>query len=326
MAEPEDAEDLREIGELRLLASSMAIAEMIVGLTDTDELMALLARVMPNLVRVDRCAILAYDEGSREFRTLASFERGAERSAFDGLRIQESEIPWLAQRLNALRLPALLQASAVEAGLSPSLQAQLSMTSALVVPLASRGRFLGLLWLDDTRAHHYFTAEEINIVQGVGAQIAIALDRANLAERLDVERRRSESLAASLLDGLIIVDRDGRIVTIDGGAEAFLGWQTSEVRGRRFADVFSIPDPEAGVPSPNADGGPSAVPKTMTFRAREGTFVKCSIRAIAVRDDKGEVLQTLYALRKPSRTRGRRKGTIESIDRLASGQPRDLPE
>jgi PAS domain S-box-containing protein len=281
---------------------------------------------MPNLVRVDRCAILAYDEGSREFRTLASFERGAERSGFDDLRISESEIPSLAHRLNALRLPALLKASPGDASLSPALQARLSMTSALVVPLASRGRFLGLLWLDDTRAHHYFTSEEINIVQGVAAQIAIALDRANLADRLEAERRRSESLVATLLEGLIIVDRDGRIVTIDGGAEALVGWQASEVRGRRFRDVFSVPEAEAGVPGTRADAGPSAAPKTMTLRAREGALVDCAVRIIPVRNDRGEVFQVLYALQRPSEPRGRREGAVESTHRPAGVQPRDLPE
>lgn len=311
---------------MRIIASLLGVAEMIGGLSDTDELMALMARIMPNLVRVDRCAILAYDDAGREFRTLASFERGAERSAFEGLRIQESEIPWLAQRLNALRLPAFLKAGSGEAGLSPALQDRLAMKSALVVPLASRGRFLGVLWLDDTRAHHYFTSEEVNIAQGVGAQVAIALDRANLADRLEVERHRSESLVAALLDGLIVVNRDGRIVTIDDGAETLLGWQTAEVRGRRFREVFDIPEAEGSLASTNDESAPSSAPRTVALRARDGALVECSVRGIAVRDEKGEVLQVLYALRRPSRTTGDWERAIASIDRLANVQPRDLPE
>src|SRR5207237_355860 len=87
------------------------------------------------------------------------------------------------QRLIALRLPALIKSSSGESGLSPALQQRLSLRSALVVPLAARGRFLGLLWLDDTRNPHYFTSEEINIVQGIAAQVAIALDGADRPSR-----------------------------------------------------------------------------------------------------------------------------------------------
>src|SRR6266571_4242140 len=71
-----------------------------------------------------------------------------------------AEIPRLAQRLMSLRLPALVKSPSreAEAGLPPPLQKRLGLRSALVVPLAARGRFLGILWLDDTRAPHLFTS------------------------------------------------------------------------------------------------------------------------------------------------------------------------
>src|SRR5438552_4886023 len=167
-----DVAEREEISEIQILASLLGVAEMVGGLTDIEELTALIARVTPGLVRVDRCAIMAYDESAREFRTLSSFAPGMKRTPFDGLTVQEAEIPWLAQRLIALRLPALIKATSGESGLSPALQQRFSLRSALVVPLAARGRFLGLLWLDDTRSPHYFTSEEINIVQGIAAEVA----------------------------------------------------------------------------------------------------------------------------------------------------------
>ncbi|MGI0147967.1 MAG: GAF domain-containing protein [Thermoplasmata archaeon] len=315
-----------EIGETQILASLLGVAEMICGLTDTDELIALIARVTPGLVRVDRCAIMAYDEASREFRTLASFAPGARRTPFDGLRMQESEIPWLAQRLIALRLPALLKAASGEAGLSPALQQRLAMKSALVVPLAARGRFLGLLWLDDTKNPHYFTSEEINIVQGVGAQLAIALNLGNLAEQLDLERRRTEALVTALVDGLIVVDREMRIVTIDPGAEVLIGWQTSEVRGRRMYEVFEISEAEASVAWTMEKSGPAPAPKELQLRARDGHRVTCWVQGTAVRGPEGDVVQILYALRKRPGTKGYADRVIDSMDGLAHLQAAEPPE
>src|SRR5256886_16948741 len=89
---------------------------MVGGVSDIDELVALIARVTPGLVRVDRCAIMAYDDASREFRTIGSFAPGMRRTPFDGLRRQGAEIPRLSQRPRALRLPALLEASSRAAG------------------------------------------------------------------------------------------------------------------------------------------------------------------------------------------------------------------
>lgn len=318
--------DREEIGETQILASLLGIAEMIGGLTDTDELIALIVRVTPGLVRVDRCAIMAYDEASREFRTLASFAPGARRTPFDGLRIQEAEIPWLAQRLIALQLPALLKAASGEAGLSPALQQRLAMKSALVVPLAARGRFLGLLWLDDTRNPHYFTSDEINIVQGVAAQVAIALDLGNLSEQLDLERRRIESLVSALVDGLIVVDREMRIVTIDPGAEALIGWQTSEVRGRRMYEVFEISEAEASVAWTMEKSGPAPAPKELQLRARDGHRVVCWAQGTAVRGPEGDIVQVLYALRKRPGTKAYSDRVIDSMEGLAQVHAAERPE
>ncbi len=315
-----------EIGEIQILAALLGVAEMVGGVSDIGELVALIARVTPGLVRVDRCAIMAYDEASREFRTIGSFAPGLRRTPFDGLRIQEAEIPWLAQRLIALRLPAILKASSGEAGLSPALQQRLSLKSALVVPLATRGRFLGLLWLDDTRSPHYFTSEEINIVQGIGAQVAIALDGANLAEQLDLERHRIESLVAAFADGLVVADREMRIVSIDAGAEALVGWQTSEVRGRRMQEVFEISEAEASVGWTKDQRGFGSAAKDLRLRARDGHAVECIAQAVAVRTADGDTVEILYALRRKPGTRGYEDRVLESIDGLTEIHTVEPPE
>src|SRR5256885_2218067 len=92
-------------------------------------------------------------------------------------------------------------------------QKRLGVTTALVVPLACRGRFLGGLWLDDTRSPHLFTSTEINVVQGIATELANGLNTSELVGKLDLERRRFDALVGALMDGLLIVDRDRRMTT-----------------------------------------------------------------------------------------------------------------
>lgn len=318
--------DREEIGETQILAAVLGVAEMVGGLSDMDELLASIVRVVPGLVQVDRCAIMAYDGSSREFRTAASFGPGGQPTAFDGLQIQEAEIPRLAQRLIALRLPALVKASSQEAGLPPALQKRLGLKSALVVPLAARGRFLGILWLDDTRAPHYFTSREINITQGVAAQAAIALDGGKLAAQLDLDRRRLDALVSALADGLVVLDRDLRVLHLDRGAEALLGWQSSEVRGRRMHEVFDISEAEASIAWTKEKSGPAPAPKALHLRAHDGLPVECMAQAIEVRGEEGELIQVLYALRKRPGTKGYSDRMMDSIDQLAPIHAAEPPE
>src|SRR2546425_3425755 len=148
--------------------------------------------------------------------------------------------------------------------LPPFIQKRLGVSTALVVPRACRGRFLGGLWLDDTRSPHMFTSTEINVVQGIATELAIALNTSELVGKLDLERRRFEALVTALMDGLLIVDRDRRMVHLDSGAEALLGWQNSEIRGRRGDEGFEVFEAEARGAREKEGGG--AVPAAERLR------------------------------------------------------------
>src|SRR3989442_5354876 len=167
-------------------------------LTDPDELLAAIVRMMRGFVRVDGCEVLGYDKWTREFQTLASFGPGGKPTPFEGLRIQVADIPRLEHRLVSLSLPALLKESTKEGMLPPFLQKRLGVSAGLVVPLACRGRFLGALWLDDTQAPHLFTSTEINVVQGIATEVAAPRHMAELGGKLDLGRHRFQALVGVL--------------------------------------------------------------------------------------------------------------------------------
>ncbi len=286
-----------EVGETQILAALLGIAEMVGGLPDTGELLDAVVRIAPSLVRVDRCAILGYDGASKEFRVSVFFGPKGGTPAFDGLRIAAADMPRLAQRLLDLHLPALVVADARDHALPPAVVRRVGLRSALLVPLVSRGRVLGLLWLDHSERSHYFTSREINVVQGVATVVAVALDGAARLDELALERRRFEALARSLADGVIVLDRDLRVLELDRAAEDLLGWQSSEVRGRRAHEVFAITEAEAGIAWTRAADRPSPVAKVLHLRSRDRGTIPCEVLAVPVRGESGETLQVLYVLR-----------------------------
>ncbi len=290
-----------EVSETQILAALLGIAEMVGDLTDTREMLESVVRIVPSLVRVDRCALFTLDEATRELRTWVSFGPGDTGAPFDGLRVPESDMPRLAHRLLVLRLPALVKADSKDFALPPGVVQRLGVRSALLVPLVCRGEVLGLLWVDHSQQSHYFTSKEINVVQGVATSLAVALDGARRIESLDTERRRFDALAHALADGLIALDPDLRILEMDRTAEDFLGWQSSEVRGRRADEVFAITSAEAEVGWTRDGSAPSPAPKRLKLRARDGRAVPCVVWAVPVRGPSGEVLQVLYVLKQAPR-------------------------
>jgi len=286
-----------EIGETQILAALLGIAGMVGDLTDTDEMLESVVRVAPSLLGVDRCAVLLYDERAREFRTAVSFGPGAPETPFEGLRIPESDMPRLAQRLMTLHLPALVKSDSKDVALPPAVVKRLGLRAALLVPLVCRGRGLGVLWLDHSAQSHYFTSKEINVAQGIATSVAVALDGTFRMESLDLERRRFEALARSLADGVIVLDRELRILDLDPPAESLLGWQSSEVRGRRAHEVFDITEAQASVGWTRNALVPSPAAKRLQLRTREGAHLDCEVLAVPVRNAAGETVQVLYVLR-----------------------------
>jgi len=290
-----------EVSETQILAALLGIAQMVGDLTDTREMLESVVRIAPSLVRVDRCAVLTLDESAREFRTWVSFGPGATGAPFEGLRIPEADMPRLAHRLLVLRLPALVKGDAKDVALPPAVVKRLGVRSALLVPLVCRGEVLGLVWLDHSSQSHYFTSKEINVIQGVATSVAVALDGAHRLEALDVERRRYDALARSLADGVIALDSDLRILEMDRGAEDLLGWQSSEVKGRRVHEVFAISSAEAEVGWRREGLAPSPAPKLLQLRSRVGSVMPCVVYAVPVRGAAGETLQVLFVLKKAVR-------------------------
>ncbi|MFN7147261.1 MAG: GAF domain-containing protein, partial [Myxococcota bacterium] len=137
-------------------------------------------------------------------------------------------------------------------------------THFLGVPLVARGRVLGgILVVRCTRTDAH-TDAEVALLRELGARAALAIDnarlwsaeraarqraeraevalRAELAERLKAEDRLRESeeqlrlFFHNVVDyAMVLLDRDGRVVSWNAGAERMTGWPAAEVVGGRVA-------------------------------------------------------------------------------------------
>src|SRR5881296_1281862 len=80
---------------------------MVAGLTDLEEVLGAIVRITPQLVGVDRCAILLFDPQRHEFRTAQMFGPDRERNAiFQRLVLREDDVRNLAHRILEQKLPA----------------------------------------------------------------------------------------------------------------------------------------------------------------------------------------------------------------------------
>ena len=293
-----------ELGDQKVLAALLGISEMVAGLTDLEEVLGAIVRITPQLVGVDRCGILLFDSVKREFRTAQVFGPDRERNAiFQRLVIREEDVRSLAHRILEQKLPALVR----EGALPPQMSESLGMRTVLIVPLVCRDSVLGIMTLDHTRGLRLFTSKEINVVMGVAQQTAIAIENFRLKSEAAKARETLRVASEILSDGLITLTAAHRIVSLDPTAEALLQWPTAEVSGKGFSQAFTITNRE-GTRLPDIAQAADLVlrpanrrePPVLSFRKKDGSRVLCEVRTAPIRDDLGEVVEIVCALRRTS--------------------------
>src|SRR4029077_11030936 len=130
--------------------------------------------------------------------------------------------------------------------------------------------------------------EEIEALLAVAASTPAALSNAELYQRVALERERSVAILANIADGIVAVDRDGKVVLWNSSAEVITGVPAPSALGRAPVDVLqrSLESAEEGA------RGDRFVP---IMRGREEVWL--SVTEAVMRDPLGAVAGRIFAFR-----------------------------
>jgi PAS domain S-box-containing protein len=177
----------------------------------------------------------------------------------------------------------------------------LPVVSYLAVPVISRsGQVLGGLFLGHDR-RGVFTQHVEEIVAGIAAQAAVAIDNGQLlqsATREVARRRASEATAQRLAaivessdDAIVSKDLDGIIQSWNKGAERVFGWTSQEIIGKPVTILFPPDryDEEPEILARIRQG--ERVDHYETVRKKkDGSLIDVSLTVSPVRDENGTII------------------------------------
>lgn len=93
---------------------------------------------------------------------------------------------------------------------SPPFMSQHSQTL-LISPMIQGGLLFGVIWVE-TSSSTAFNAEDVRFIEQVSHQSLIVLENARLFQRIESDRDRLATLLDTMEEGLMMIDRQGRIV------------------------------------------------------------------------------------------------------------------
>ncbi len=120
----------------------------------------------------------------------------------------------------------------------PLLIQQLGTEAYAVVPLISRGKVIGVLFVDNLFNKKPITDEDMRFLTAFSNQMAAAIESAKLFEQVSFAEAELENIFRSISDMVYFTDMDYTIRSINKAVSERLGLPDSEIVGRKCYDVF----------------------------------------------------------------------------------------
>lgn len=213
-------------------------------------------RLLETLRLEETCVFLRDAQG--DFSVIqAAFPRGmANPPATSYPILPRSSLTYLL-KLGVVERASLLQ-SLAEVTISPEeLQLLKSEQIHLWVPVIGRGQILGLLALGPKVGGDVFSSDDMDIMRVVAREIGPIIENLHLVSHLrnhaaDLEKRvhertvelydakeRVEAILASVGEGVVVTDLEGKITTVNAAFENQSGYSGTEVAGRYLQNMFA---------------------------------------------------------------------------------------
>jgi adenylate cyclase len=156
------------------------------ALLETDELNSLLTIVMDMIFKylpVERGLLILFDEEGNPVPKLTKFIEGAD--AHD-IPISRTILKMVAQQQVALMTSNALEDARLLGGKSIAIH---GIRSAMCVPLWNRNRVIGAVQVDSPIHIGRFTEEDLDLITALANFAAVAVERAQLSEKIEQERK-----------------------------------------------------------------------------------------------------------------------------------------
>jgi PAS domain S-box-containing protein len=167
--------------------------------------------------------------------------------------------------------------------------------------------------------------DEDELLRSVAAQNArsIVQARRQLEDELRQQAEWTRVTLASIGDGVISTDADGRVTYLNGVAEALTGWSMSEALNRSLPEIFQIINEETREPVEDpalraiGEGEIIGLTNHTLLVARDGTERPIDDSAAPIRDDQGRTIGVVLVFRDVSDRRKTERALTRSELELA---------
>ncbi|WP_424357983.1 GAF domain-containing sensor histidine kinase [Methanocella sp. MCL-LM] len=230
--------EIHECNELLKLTN--AVQTQITQSMNIDETLEAVVKNVPRMIGLEYCIIFMIENGEIvEIKTTESLKK-----KLGGMRIRMDDLVATKEVMNTGQ-PIVIEDIAEYSRISLRMIELLEARTGLILPLAARGKIIGVMWLYNTGKPRTYRKEDIARANALSNQVATAVDNAMLFNELasakgelEVSYERLKSLDRMKMEFFTVISHELRtpLTTIKGYAEllkdGMLGPLNDEQRDR----------------------------------------------------------------------------------------------
>ncbi len=218
----------------RRLAETLGEISRVIGSTlDLDSLLHLILEQLKRVLKFDTASILLFSEEKPFLAATLGYKDEETVRGEMSLRLKSS--PILQEMVRTHR--SIIIADVREEKGWIWVPGAGHVRSWIGVPILVRNEVIGGLSIDSSQLN-FFTRRDVEVVQALAGQTAVALENARLYERVKRSEKRFRDVTANTGDWVWEVDSEGRYTYSSPVAEQILGYTPQEVLGKHFYDFF----------------------------------------------------------------------------------------
>lgn len=192
---------------------------------------------------------------------------------------------------------------------------QLGTQAYAAVPLISRNKVLGVLWVDNYFNRRPVTEEDMRFLTAFSNHVASAIENARLFERVKLAEQELENIFESISDMVYFVGRDYVVKNINKAVSNRLGKPPKDIIGKKCYDVFhGTKQPLSECPHQKTVEKREAFVEEVEDSYLGGTFITSSS---PIFDISGEFIGTVNVVSDVTELKNLRERVIKT-DRLAA--------
>lgn len=184
--------------------------------------------------------------------------------------------PWWMNKMEqgeAVYIPLVSQLPSEAQELRDALESQ-DIQSLLSVPLIINNQLFGFVGLDAVKAPRSWDADSILLIKMMGDIVSNALMRKNTEIAVQQIELRNRALIENAPDGIVLLDKSGRIIFGSPSAARIFGYETKDVIGTPALDLVH-PDDHSSIFEVQAyyqESTSAVIERTYRVRHKEGSY------------------------------------------------------